>query len=371
MQFLVITDAPTLLEEGRQTAYAPYVVEMDIWFKNTDEATIVSPSKYGSNLLTAPFKKQPRVVSIPAIHFSSFLSSVLGVLRLPIVAFTLFRAMRRAEHIHLRCPGTIGLLGCFVQILFPGKTKTVKYAGNWDPNSKQPLSYQLQKKILSNTFLSRNIKVLVYGEWENQSGNIQPFFTASFNENEKEGWSERNYDGKLEFVFAGSLVSGKRPLLAIKIIQLLRNKGVEARLDLYGDGPLKNEIHNYILDSNLQDVVAMHGNQPIAILKEKLKRAHFSILPSKSEGWPKALAEGMFFGSIPIGTTVSCVPYMFGFGEWGILIEPDATSASDEIIGHLSNSDKLKQMAKLASQWSQQFTLETFEQEIKKLLKRH
>ena len=44
------------------------------------------------------------------------------------------------------------------------------------------------------------------------------------------------------------------------------------------------------------------------------------ILPSKSEGWPKAIAEGMFFGCIPIATPVSCVPWMLADGSRGILV---------------------------------------------------
>jgi hypothetical protein len=49
------------------------------------------------------------------------------------------------------------------------------------PNLKKPWSYQLQQWILSNTFLTRNMKVLVYGVWDGQSQNIYPF-TASYSE---------------------------------------------------------------------------------------------------------------------------------------------------------------------------------------------
>ena len=58
----------------------------------------------------------------------------------------------------------------------PKTPKSAKYAGNWDPKSKKPWSYQLQQWILSNTFLTKNMKVLVYGVWDGQSQNIYPFF---------------------------------------------------------------------------------------------------------------------------------------------------------------------------------------------------
>ncbi len=80
--------------------------------------------------------------------------------------------MHRANHLHIRCPGNIGLLTCVAQIFFPKKPKTVKYAGNWDPYAVQAFSYRLQKKILNSTFLSKNVKVLVYGKWTGMSKNL-------------------------------------------------------------------------------------------------------------------------------------------------------------------------------------------------------
>ena len=133
-------------------------------------------------------------------------------------------------------------MGCFVQILFPKKTKTAKYAGNWDPNAKQPISYKLQKWILSNTFLTRNMQVLVYGNWEQQSKNIKPFFTASYSNSEIITPIQRDYNGVLNFIFVGSLVAGKRPLLAIQIVEALHKEGKHVCLDLYGDGNLKEEL---------------------------------------------------------------------------------------------------------------------------------
>jgi hypothetical protein len=54
--------------------------------------------------------------------------------------------MRVADHIHLRCPSNI--VGLLVQILFPN-AQVLLNAGNWDPKSKKPWSYQLQQWILT------------------------------------------------------------------------------------------------------------------------------------------------------------------------------------------------------------------------------
>ncbi|MDN3666507.1 glycosyltransferase family 4 protein [Algibacter miyuki] len=369
MRFLIITHVLHEPHAQQWYAYAPYVREMNLWLKYVDEVEIVAP------LMDTPISEidigyqhnKIKFTEIPAIAFINFNNGLKSLLAIPFIFFRLFRACKRADHIHLRCPGNIGLLGCFVQICFPKKIKTAKYAGNWDPNAKQPLSYKFQKWILSNTVLTKNMTVLAYGNWPNQTKNIKPFFTASFKNEDREAILERDYFKTLKFVFVGSLVSGKRPLLAIKIVEALKNKGYTVKLDLYGDGVLKEELRQYISSHNLSENIRLHGNKTSETIVKALKQSHFLILASKSEGWPKAVAEAMFFGTIPIATAVSCVPSMLGNGSRGILVEPDVSKAVSHIIEVLSKED-LNKMAKLASDWSQTFTLDYFESEIKKLL---
>ena len=123
--------------------------------------------------------------------------------------------MKQVNHIHLRCPGNVGLLGCVVQVFFPSKIKTAKYAGNWDPKSKQPIAYKLQKWILENTFLSKKIKVLVYGEWLKQTKNIKSFFTASYHEYEIEEIAKKDLNNTIKLLFVGAFSIGKQPMLSV------------------------------------------------------------------------------------------------------------------------------------------------------------
>ncbi len=367
MRFLVITNAPTLLQDSKYVAYDPYVREMNIWSKYVGEFTIISPTIYNSKLLVSEFNKQPKVISVKSLDFTSVLNSVKSFLYLPQIVFRIFKACRKTDHIHLRCPGNIGLLGCLVQILFPSKMKTAKYAGNWDPNSKQPLTYKIQKWILSNNILTKNVSVLVYGKWQNQSKNIKPFFTATYSKDEIEPPVNRDYSSTLSFMFVGSLVEGKRPLLAVKIVQGLIKKGISIRFNIYGEGVLKQELQDFIDKYSLNESVVLHGNKPKIEIKKALRQSHFLILPSKSEGWPKVVAEAMFFGVIPIATQISCVPYMLDNGKRGLLIEPELEPAINTILDYLENKD-LNNISRLGENWSKAFTLDEFEYEIKKIM---
>lgn len=371
MKFLIISHALHKTKEEDIFSYSPYVREMNIWLKHVDSAEIVAPLGFEdiSNIDMAYQHRNIMLTQIPSIEFTSLVRGISSFLKLPIIFYRLFKACKKADHIHLRCPGNIGLLGCLVQIFFPNKIKTAKYAGNWDPKANQPLSYRFQKWILSNTFLTRNMQVLVYGDWPNQTKNIKPFFTATYTNSEIEKPNKRDYSCDLKFVFIGSLVTGKRPLLAIQIVEALQKQGKKVLLDIFGDGILKDDIQYYIAENNLETMVSLHGNQSKEVIKDVLRASHFSILASKSEGWPKAITEAMFFGVIPIATSVSCVSYMLGFGNRGILIEANFKQAVFKIEDALKDVHALERMSQQAANWSQQYALEVFETEISKLLR--
>jgi len=185
MNVLVVTSAPLIQIQDNTYAYAPYVEEMKIWSKyaNLSFACVIWKEQRGLLVSEIPFKIK-NVYPLRDFNIKSKRYFFKAVYNSFFNAFVLMKAMKQADHIHLRCPGNMGLLGCFVQIAFPNKPKTAKYAGNWDPKSKQPWSYRLQKWLLGNTFLTKNMKVLVYGEWPDQSKKIVPFFTASYSEKE-------------------------------------------------------------------------------------------------------------------------------------------------------------------------------------------
>ncbi|RZJ29854.1 MAG: glycosyltransferase family 1 protein [Flavobacterium sp.] len=371
MKIAVISSAPIIPEGGAYFAYSPYVTELKIWAADTEVAMAcpIWESRRGLLVSEIPF---PIAETFEVSEFN--IKSVANILKALAYSFknfhAIYRAMRWADHIHLRCPGNVTLMGCIVQILFPRKIKTAKYAGNWDPDAKQPLSYRIQKWILSNTFLTRNMSVLVYGEWRNSSKNIKPFFTATYRKSDKIPVQPRELLGTIRFVFVGMLSPGKRPLYAVQLIETLKSKGFDVALDFYGDGLERESLENYVLENALGDFVGFHGNQPENVVRKAFIESHFAVLPSKSEGWPKAIAEAMFWGCLPIASKVSCVPYMLGNGDRGVLIDINLEDDAKKLISLLENPEVYKAKVSESIVWSRQFTLDLFEKEIKNLLHR-
>jgi glycosyltransferase involved in cell wall biosynthesis len=370
MKLLIVSTAPFLYKQNGIYAYSPYVNELVIWEKYADEIAFCCPIWENENGLLVSKLPFEIVSHFKLIDFN--LNSFVNIIKAFFYAFynlfILFKSMFWADHIHLRCPGNIGLLGCLVQILFPNTPKTAKYAGNWDPKSKQPWTYKLQKWILSNPFLTRNMQVLVYGEWEGSSRNIKPFFTATYSDYEKMALTPKALAGRIDFVFVGTLVKGKQPLYAIQLIERLHKKGYLVRLRMYGEGVQRKILEEYVANHQLKSIITLEGNQSKATVQKAYQTSHFVVLPSDSEGWPKVIAEGMFWGCVPIATSVSCVPFMLDYGHRGVLLEMNLDTDAFQIEEILSNELDFYNKRIKASDWSRSYTLEVFHTEIKKLI---
>ena len=371
MKFAIITHVPHGINKGKCFAYAPYVREMNIWSKFIDELIIVAPlSLHEKTAIEIDYQSNNiNLINIKQFNFLNFGAILKAIFHLPKITWIIFKTMKNADHIHLRCPGNVGLIACVVQIFFPNKSKTAKYAGNWDPNAKQPLSYKFQKWILSNTFLTKKMKVLVYGEWKNQSKNIKPFFTATYSKSDLSDIPDKSLDAKINFLFVGTLTSGKRPLYAVQLVEKLIKKNYKVHLDIYGNGTEIDILKEYILKNKLSEFVEIKGNQTKETIKSAYISSHFVILPSKSEGWPKVIAEAMFWKCLPIATQVSCIPHMLEHEKRGILLEVNLETDFDKISSLIKNETLYLEKVQNAMNWSRKYTVESFEDEIKLLIK--
>lgn len=370
MTFGIITHAVHKIKDGQIYAYEPYVREMNLWAKHVDEILVLAPVSTDkiSSIEIAYQHNNIKVIEIPNFDITSVKNLLRSLLVMPVICWQIYKVMKQSDHIHLRCPGNIGLLGCIVQILFSSKPKTAKYAGNWDPKSKQPITYKFQKWLLSNTFLTKKMKVLVYGDWPNQTKNILPFFTASYHQIEAVEVPVKELKNQINLIFVGGLTIGKQPLISVQATHELLKKGYNVCLDIYGDGVMRNELENYISKYKLEKEITLHGNVNKDRVKTAFKRAHFLIFISKSEGWPKVVAEAMFWHCLPITSKVSCVPYMLGDNTRGKVVEASVEPVVNAVEVYLNDQIMYEEHSMNAQQWSRTYTLEKFELEIEKLL---
>ncbi|WP_157155408.1 glycosyltransferase [Diaminobutyricimonas sp. LJ205] len=99
-----------------------------------------------------------------------------------------------------------------------------------------------------------------------------------------------------------------------------------ARLDVYGDGPLRDRLQREIDDSGAGDRIRLRGYDAAA--KDQLAAASFLLLTSTAEGFPLVLLESMAAGCIPIAYDVRYGPdELIRDGENGFLV-PDGDRAA-------------------------------------------
>jgi glycosyltransferase involved in cell wall biosynthesis len=111
------------------------------------------------------------------------------------------------------------------------------------------------------------------------------------------------------FVFVGRLMPKKAPTQLIRALARLRRAfGIEAALDMIGDGPLEDEVNALVHELDLVRCVRLHGRQPRTGIIRILRGATALVLPSTEaadgdrEGTPIVLMEAQAIG-VPCITT--------------------------------------------------------------------
>jgi poly(glycerol-phosphate) alpha-glucosyltransferase len=127
-------------------------------------------------------------------------------------------------------------------------------------------------------------------------------------------------------VVLASLDERKRVDHAVRAIAAARRAGAPARLDVYGDGHLHENLVHLIDELGLGDAVRLLGFRPDAL--RAFETASFFLLTSTSEGFPLVLAEGMSRGSLPLSYDVPYGPAdIVADGVNGFLVPPGDVAA--------------------------------------------
>lgn len=213
------------------------------------------------------------------------------------------RGLKNADIFQFRAPTSIGLYLIPFFTFFSNKKGWYKYAGNWKQKNP-PLSYRLQRWMLRKL---QNRKVTINGRWDNQPANCVTFENPCLTEHDRqEGLGllqVKDYSQALRICFVGRMDAEKG---VYDIIDAVKNCGHKfSSIDFVGDGPELNKLKHYAADNNV--VVNFHGSLNRVAVFEIYKQSHLILLPSKSEGFPKVIAEAANFGCIPVVSDVSSI----------------------------------------------------------------
>lgn len=211
--------------------------------------------------------------------------------------------LSNADMFHFRAPTSVGLY-IIPYLSLSGKKGWFKYAGNWAAQ-QAPLSYRIQRWMLSN----QPKKVTINGYWIKQPEKCITFENPCLYEDDRvignKLLQSKHYKPPFTLCFAGRLDKQKGIYQILEAIKGHPDRSLFSSLEIVGDGP-ENEMLK-LQAKNIDVKVNFHSALGRADLFEVYKRAHFLLLPSESEGFPKVIAEAANFGCIPIVSDVSSI----------------------------------------------------------------
>src|SRR5690242_7585092 len=133
MRLLIVSHVVHYRRGGEYHAYSAYAKEIEIWADLFAEVVIAAPCREESPPEeTSPIHRSNiRVAPQKEVGGERWHDKVGNVLALPALVTGLVPEMRKADAIHVRCPGNLGLLGALLAPLF-SRRLIAKYAGQWD-----------------------------------------------------------------------------------------------------------------------------------------------------------------------------------------------------------------------------------------------
>jgi phosphatidylinositol alpha-1,6-mannosyltransferase len=108
----------------------------------------------------------------------------------------------------------------------------------------------------------------------------------------------------LRLVFVGSFLPVKNHATLLHAMALARGEGLALSLTLVGDGPLRPTIEARIAELGLGAEVRLTGHLTRSAIEAELDGADLFVIPSWSEGLPRAAIEAMARGLPVIGSAV-------------------------------------------------------------------
>ena len=144
--------------------------------------------------------------------------------------------------------------------------------------------------------------------------------------------------GPFSIVMVADFVPVKGHDILVEAAALLRQRGVEVRVDLVGDGPTRPSVERQIREHDMDFWIQVCGTMPHAALLRALASERWDavVLPSVvleniEEGIPVSLVEAMGVGVPVVSTRSGAIPELLADGA-GVMVEAaDPVALADAI----------------------------------------
>lgn len=153
----------------------------------------------------------------------------------------------------------------------------------------------------------------------------------------------RSLGKQLELIFVGRVEHNQKGVLWLPdILKACRERGIDARLTIIGDGPDAARLLQKLSDYGVARVVQHFKGLTPEQVYGRLLDAHILLMPSRYEGLPIALLESQACGCVPVVSLLAGITdTVVSHGKTGMLAEPSQVSAFTDAVAILYHDPAL------------------------------
>jgi glycosyltransferase involved in cell wall biosynthesis len=340
-----------------------------------DETIICCPFGKTDDKKVLTFYDQDNVkfIELPLVGGDTLMDKIKIIKALPSWFKSFNKVNSLSDVVYQRFPANLSI-PAFFYLYFKQKKVFATYTGTWLNYTGEPSTYRLQKSLLKKYFRG---PVWVYTDKEKFSNRIFSGISPSYSIDE---WNEETEQvrlriekirnegiSKFRLITVGTLISYKNQLTILKACVILKSRNFPFSLKIVGDGPMFNELKNFIINNNLQDSVELSGKKNYLQLRDLYRQSDFVVQAPLSEGFGKVPIEGFFHGVIPVINDISLARQMTGNDERGFLFNGrDAENLAETLIGIKEVVNNLPPIITKGRDYAKSQTLETWAEEYYK-----
>lgn len=375
MRLLVISHTPHFVDDnGGVSGWGATVREMDYLSTLFDELIHIAPLHNESAPGSALPYKSPKVKYLPVkpVGGPRILDKIMILFHSITYLRVFVKELKCVDAVHIRAPANIAIFAMIAIAFLPyPKLRWIKFAGNWKPDKPDALSYRFQRWWLRLGW--HRGYVTVNGEWPDLPAFFRSFVNPCLTDEQlqrgREVASNKRLAEPTRIIFVGAVRATKGIASVLEVVRQLHDRGVNLTLDLIGDGSEKGDFETLAQQMQIAEKVCFHGWLTRDEIDRFYEKAHFILLPSHGEGWPKVLSEAMAFGVVPLASKVGSIPYFVDGHKAGHTYSvDDVMEYRDQILAYLHNAEAWTAISQNAVRLAGCFSYNNYLADVSKML---
>lgn len=276
---------------------------------------------------------------------------------------TLWRALRRADAAQLRLPSKLGAAALAALQGLPARPVVwARWGGEWGPRDAEPPTYRWQRWAAQRGLSGCRPTIVGPASFDSNPPRLpNPTRSAAELAAAAVATAGKRLTAPIRILFCGRLAADKGCGQVLEIVAELRRRGLAVRVDILGDGPERAALEGRAQSLGLAGAACFYGWLDPASQDQLASHAHFALLPSVTEGWPRSLSEAMAWRVVPLATPVGAIPNVLNSVDPCLLLPRDKPSRwADRIEAAAADPALWRFWADRAAIQAQQFSLEVY-----------